>query len=149
MSPMADEPIVTVATYMNLAEADLARGKLQAEGIEAWLSDDNMLRMDWFYGNFLNGVKLQVKQEDAERAWEVLAEGIPPELQDEQAGGVFEQPKCPKCGSLDVSRVTFNRKMSYTLMYFGLPYPVPTTEHWLCEECGVAWIDDGAEGELG
>ncbi len=139
------DPVVTVATYMNLAEADLARGKLQAEGIEAWFADENMLRMNWFYGNFLNGVKLQVKSEDAERAWQVLAEEIPSEIRDEQTGEVYLQPRCPHCRSLDVSRVTFDRKTSYTLMWIGVPLPVGTKEHWICESCHAAWAASDEE----
>lgn len=142
MCAMAEDPIVTLATYMNLAEADLARGKLQSEGIECWLADDNMVRMSWLYGNLLNGVKLQVKQEDAEHAWEVLSEPIPPELQDDQTGKIYEQPKCPKCGSLDISYENRNRWMSLAVVWAtALPIPFFGTR-WRCDNCGAQWVNE-------
>jgi hypothetical protein len=49
----------------------LAKGSLEAAGIQAYLVDDNMIRMDWFISNLLGGIKLQVRAEDAEAAVEI------------------------------------------------------------------------------
>lgn len=40
--------LITVRSYWSLLEAELAKGALEAAGIECFLFDDNMLRMDWF-----------------------------------------------------------------------------------------------------
>lgn len=47
--------------FRDLPEALLAKGSLESAGIEAYLLDDNMIRMDWFISNLLGGIKLQVR----------------------------------------------------------------------------------------
>ena len=54
--------------FQNLPEALLAKGSLDSSGIECFLTDDNMVRMDWFMSNLLGGAKLLVNREDAEAA---------------------------------------------------------------------------------
>src|SRR4030081_3170408 len=52
---------VTLRQFRNLPEALIARGSLESAGIPAYLVDDNMVRMDWFYSNLLGGIKLKVQ----------------------------------------------------------------------------------------
>jgi hypothetical protein len=64
----------TVRTYWNLIEAELAKGLLDAEGIEAFLFDDNMIRMDYFQASALGGIKLRVDRKNLEEANLILNE---------------------------------------------------------------------------
>jgi hypothetical protein len=66
--------LVTIRTFWNLMEADLAKGLLDAAGIETFLFDDNMVRLDWFNANALGGVKLRVDAANVEAANQVLEE---------------------------------------------------------------------------
>jgi hypothetical protein len=66
--------LVTIRTFWNLMEADLAKGLLDAAGIEAFLFDDNMVRLDWFNANALGGVKLRVDASNVEAANQALEE---------------------------------------------------------------------------
>jgi len=66
--------LVVVRSYWNLLEAELAKGALDAAGIECFLFDDNMVRLDWFNANALGGVKLRVEPQDAEAAQRILDE---------------------------------------------------------------------------
>jgi hypothetical protein len=43
-------------------------------GIEAFLFDDNMVRLDWFNANALGGVKLRVDAANVEEANRILDE---------------------------------------------------------------------------
>jgi hypothetical protein len=52
--------LITVRSYWNLLEAELAKGALETAGIQCVLFDDNMVRMDWFNANAIGGVKLRV-----------------------------------------------------------------------------------------
>ncbi len=78
LQPPEDSPstefrnLVVVRSYWNLLEAELAKGLLEAAGIEAFLFDDNMVRMDWFNANALGGVKLRVDAANAEDASRIL-----------------------------------------------------------------------------
>ncbi|HEY7405199.1 MAG TPA: hypothetical protein VIB39_16865 [Candidatus Angelobacter sp.] len=136
---MADE-LVTVSTYRDLPEALIAQGKLQALGIPSFLADENVVRMDWFWSNLMGGVKLQVAPEDRDAAVEALDEEIPSSFTAEEVGEEYQQPACPKCGSLDIGFETLDKGIALTALYtVALPVPVPKNA-WKCEQCGARWI---------
>ena len=64
--------LVTIRQFRDLPEAILARGILDSAGIESFLADENIVRMDWFISNLVGGVKLKVRREDVEAANLVL-----------------------------------------------------------------------------
>jgi hypothetical protein len=74
------QDLVTIRQFRDLPEAILARGVLQSAGIEGFLADDNIVRMDWFISNLVGGIKLKVRREDLEAANEVLQEPAPGQL---------------------------------------------------------------------
>jgi len=57
-------------------EADLAKARLEAEGIPAFAADEYIVRFDWFYSNAVGGIRLQVAEPDAELAMEILASDL-------------------------------------------------------------------------
>jgi hypothetical protein len=63
------EKLVTIATYSNPIDANLAKIKLESEDIDCFLAGENAVAV---YGNIIGTVKLQVRQFDVERATEVL-----------------------------------------------------------------------------
>jgi Putative prokaryotic signal transducing protein len=130
---------VTLRKFRDLPEALLAKGSLESAGIQAYLVDDNMIRMDWFISNLLGGIKLKVRSEDAEAASEILNQPIP-EMLDVEGVGNFEQPKCPRCQSLDVNHEELNPLISYGTAYAGMPIPV-SKAGWTCHACGHQWED--------
>jgi hypothetical protein len=67
--------LVTLRQYMTLPEALLSKSILDSAGIESFLGDQHIVRMDWFLSNALGGVKLRVREEDAEAAAELLDRG--------------------------------------------------------------------------
>jgi hypothetical protein len=128
---------VTLCQFRDLPEALLAKGSLESAGIQAYLVDDNMIRMDWFISNLLGGIKLKVRPEDAEAASEILSQPIPETL-DVEGIGEFKQPKCPSCHSLDVTDGELNKFVSYGTAYVGVPIPV-YEKGWTCHACGNRW----------
>jgi hypothetical protein len=60
--------LVILRQFRDLPDATLARGILEAAGIETFFADDNIVRMDWFISNAVGGIKLKVKREDLEAA---------------------------------------------------------------------------------
>jgi hypothetical protein len=132
---------VTLRQFRDLPEALLAKGSLESAGIEAYLVDDNMIRMDWFISNLLGGIKLKVRPEDAEAAGEILNQPIP-EMLDVEGVGNFEQPRCPRCQSLDVTYEELNKEFSYLTAYAGVPIPM-YKKGWTCHACGNHWEEQG------
>jgi len=64
--------LVTVATFDQSAQARLAQNAIQSAGIQATVNDESLVAMDWLLSNAVGGVKIQVWEEDADRAVEVL-----------------------------------------------------------------------------
>jgi hypothetical protein len=64
--------LVTLRRFRDAPQAMLARSILQSAGIECFLGDENIVRMDWFWSYVVGGIKLWVRQEDAATAAELL-----------------------------------------------------------------------------
>lgn len=110
---------VIVGRYRDASTATIAKSLLDAAGIESFLAD-GVIQIDWLYSDALGGVKLLVRDEDAAAACELLEAQVP-ERFDVEGVGLYEQPKCPNCGSLDV--------------YFR----PPAKQGWNCSACGHRW----------
>jgi hypothetical protein len=129
-----------VRRFRDLPEAILARGSLESSGVECMLEDDNMVRLDWFISNAIGGVRLVVKPEDLEIANEILDQPIPEDF-DYSDSENFEQPKCPKCGSLDITFETLNKPVAYGSAWLGFPIPMKS-EKWICNTCNARWVEE-------
>lgn len=114
-----DLKLVMVRRFRDLPEALLAKGSLDSAAIEAFLADDNMVRLDWFISNLIGGVKLLVRPEDVEEATAVLDQPIPENFEVDGVGE-YQQPRCPQCNDLDISFEEFNTG-------------------WACHHCGHTW----------
>jgi len=69
--------VTTVKTYASEVQADLDRLLLEAAGIEAFLPDENSAVVG--YDPVVNALRLQVRDDDAEKALSILEEkvGVP------------------------------------------------------------------------
>ena len=132
--------LVSIRQFRDLPEALLARGRLESSGIECFLGDDNMVRMDWFISNFVGGVKLKVKREDAEIAHSILNEPVPENF-DVEGVGEYQQPRCPECKSVDISFEQLHKPLAYGSAWVGVPIPFQR-KMWKCQECGHQWRDE-------
>jgi len=141
------EALVNVEKFRDLTAAMIARSLLESDGIQCFLQDENFVRMDWGYSQFIGWIRLQVAPADLERGRELLAAPIPEELDVADGEEPEPQPRCPQCGSLDVSHPGIRKGWSYFLLWLGFPVPVPS-DRWHCESCRVEWIDDGKEAEV-
>jgi len=136
--------LVTIRQFRDLPEALLAKGCLESVGIECFLGDENLVRLDWFISNFIGGIKLNVKVADVENARKILDEPILEGLY-VQGVGLYEQPRCPKCQSLDVNFKELDRPIAYMSAFLSVPMPVHRRA-WRCHSCDAEWEDDGAQG---
>jgi hypothetical protein len=136
--------VVTVRKFRDLPEALLAKGSLDSAGVECWLADDNLVRLDWFISNFVGGIKLQVRKEDGNIANEILEQPIPEDFEVEGVGE-YQQPRCPECHSLDISFEELNKPVAFASAYVGLPIPLHHRA-WRCHECKHQWKDAASAG---
>ena len=133
--------LVTIRQFRDLPEALLAKGSLESSGIECFLADENLVRLDWFISNFIGGIKLKVRAPDVINAQKVLDEPILEGLY-VHGVGLYEQPRCPKCQSLDVNFQELDRPIAYMSAFLRVPMPVQRPA-WHCQSCDVEWEDDG------
>jgi len=140
---MEMQKLVTIRQFRDLPEALLAKGSLESAGIECFLADENLVRLDWFISNFIGGIKLNVRAADAENAQTLLDEPILEGLY-VQGVGLYEQPRCPKCQSLDVNFQELDRPIAYMSAFLRVPKPVQRPA-WRCHACDAEWEDDGSD----
>ena len=139
------QKLVMVRRFRDLPDALVAKGVLDSAGIESFLGNDNVVRMDWYWSNILGGIKLMVRGEDEEAATAVLNAPIPSEF-DVEGAGHYEQPRCPKCGSEAISLKDLQRAVGLTGLFFSIPIPVHS-QSWKCDSCGNEWRAEPEESQ--
>jgi hypothetical protein len=140
----------TIAEFRESFEAHLARGKLESEGIPAVVIDENIPNTG-LYAESFDCVKLQVPEEDVERAREILTEDHTAEIEaiEEEEFETEPEPEevCPRCGSHSISA------RGYSLLSLLTPFlcasPVYLRKKGMvCKDCGAKWKnEDSAEPE--
>ena len=128
---MSDK-LITLATYTYTTEAYVLTAKLEAEEIEYFLKNENLLSTQQFLSNAVGGMDVQVREKDLEKAKAILkiveqnrkeSQEVPAELTKD-----FEKVLiyCPECESSNVYR----KKGSF--FSFG------AKEH-VCVDCKHKW----------
>jgi hypothetical protein len=135
------QALVIIRQFRDLPEALLAKGCLESAGIECFLADENLVRLDWFISNFLGGIKLKVKPADVENARKILDEPILEGIY-VHGVGLYEQPRCPQCDSLDVNFQELG-PLGYISAALNAPVSASRTA-WRCRSCAAEWEEDGA-----
>jgi hypothetical protein len=64
--------LVTIRTFYQLIEAQLAKARLEDVGIPAFLRDEHTISINPLYTHTLGGIKLQVHEADEVLALQVL-----------------------------------------------------------------------------
>lgn len=123
-----------IANYQYSSEAYLFKGKLESEGIEVFLQNENTVNTDPLLSNAVGGVKLFVKSEDVMRAKQIL-DSIP-EYSIDDNGALLS---CPNCGEEKIEMVTTIKDVkSFFAFLYGLltlSMPFYTKHKYKCESC--------------
>jgi len=134
--------IVTLARYSFPTEAYIHKTKLESEGIWAFVADAETVTANWLYSNAIGGVRLQVKQEDVEKASEILNREPEPLEWDENLDedeDKEEEMLCPECSSADVEYERYSIRLIF-LSWLLLSVPLPFFKRkWKCQQCGYSW----------
>jgi hypothetical protein len=133
----------TIARFRDLPAAQLARGRLEAEGIPAFLADQYFVGVNWQLSYAVGGIRLQVPYEHAEEARNILALDNSAALSDLQLSmaPVDAKDLCPSCGSADIRQNKLSRKSGAMSLLLGLPILFWGTR-LSCEQCGQSWIPE-------
>ncbi len=128
--------LITVATFSRAMGAHLSKARLESEGIECFVADEFTVTMNWLYSNAIGGVKLNVKESDAQRAAEILRQE-PISTDSTEIGE--DGPRCPKCDSPDVYYEGYSRRLVFaSWLLSGVLFPF-LKRKWRCRACGHEW----------
>ncbi len=132
-----NQRFLVLRRFRDLPDALLFKSILDSADIECFLADENTIRMDWLWSNLLGGIKLCVRKLDADAASSLLEQDVPDVLEVEGVGE-YQQPRCPKCRSLQVSFQGLNKAADYASALLGGPRPLHRSL-WECDACGRQW----------
>ena len=68
---VGDKPVI-LRRYRDMPQAYADKSALESAGIQCFLWNANLVRMDWLWSNALDGIKLVVRESDAEDAARIL-----------------------------------------------------------------------------
>ena len=101
--------LVTLAAFNMPYQAHLAKSRLEAAGVPAFIRDEHLISINPLYSPALGGVKVQVPDVHLKEAREILDSTPDVELTDDEALSAIpiEEPgpeppgimECPHCGS--------------------------------------------------
>jgi predicted RNA-binding Zn-ribbon protein involved in translation (DUF1610 family) len=140
-----DDPgdeLIVINRYYSVPDAELARGRLESEGIPAFVCDENMVGAQWLYSQVIDGMRLMVRAQDAVKAAEIL--GLEPIHEEELAreAGATEDVICPKCGSNNVWRGSSSglpRIMAWAVTFIWDMIALIPSGRFRCLSCGHIW----------
>ncbi len=128
------QSLIEIANYQYSSEAYLFKGKLESEGIEVFLQNENTINTDPILSNALGGVKIFVYSEDVLKARHIL-DAIPVY----SVGDKGELLSCPNCASQKINMATTIKDVkSFLAFIYGLltlTMPLFSKQKYKCESC--------------
>ncbi len=129
-----EEQFQIVGRYQYSSEALIFKGKLESEGIEVYIRDNNIVDSNPLYSNAVGGIKLFVKSEDFEKAQLVLSDVSQYSLNEKN-----QLIKCPKCNAEQVEMVTSIKDIrSFLAFLFSVLVvymPFYSKHKYKCQSC--------------
>lgn len=124
----------TIANFQYSSEAQIVKGRLEAEGIGVFLMDEFTIDTDPLVSNAIGGVKLKVLSDDALKARHILNS-----INQYSLNNDGEEIHCPQCQSQKVQLFpTINDRKTFFWFIFGFIFsalPLFTKHKYKCEAC--------------
>ena len=96
-----EDSFTLIGRFQYSAEALIYKGKLESEGIEVYMRDNNTIDSNPLYSNAIGGVKLFVRNDQQEKANTILSQISSYSLDDNN-----KLIKCPKCDEEQIEMIT-------------------------------------------
>lgn len=123
-----------IANYQFSSEAYLIKGKLESEGVEVFLQNENTINTDPLLSNAVGGVKLFVNTDDVIKAKQILSS-----IQEYSLDDNGELLKCPNCGMQKIVMFTTIKDVkSFFAFIYGLltlSMPFYSKHKYKCQNC--------------
>jgi len=142
------DKIITLTTFMFPTEAYSLIARLEEEGIECSLGDENIVSVQSFLSNAVGGVKVNIKESDSEKALSILNQISKDNKREERQVDekwakdfVPVESFCPECDSSNIYRRKFPLYKTILAIVFApiyLPLLFLAKKHY-CADCGHIW----------
>ncbi len=97
--------LITLKRFDNPVQANILKTRLEHEGIDCYLHDENLLTLNPFFNVMVGGIKVKISDADQEQAQIVLDHIEDEPIKDNHK----EIIHCPNCGSNDL--YSYNKSM--------------------------------------
>ncbi len=129
--------LVTLQVFNSAVDAHILRSKLESEGITSFIHDEHTVGLNPLWNVTVGGVKLQVNEDDYEKAKSILNEVQKSEYLDENGEPIC----CPKCNSANIigQYTTMIKSVkgifSFLLSLLLFTYPLYVETIFKCGNC--------------
>lgn len=125
------ENIVVLRQFDNVIEANIVKGKLDANGIPCFLTDENLANLYPGQPYLSIRARLHIFEKDVQHAQQIMSESNLMVLDKDTA-------QCPQCLSLNLDRDFPNKEGRNVLeglriLFFGVFFP--QSKIYRCQEC--------------
>ncbi len=131
---MENSIFTLIGRFQYSSEAIIYQGKLESEGIEVFMRDAAIVDANPLYSNAVGGIKMYVKNDDAEAAKKSIAQISAFSLDDNN-----QLIKCPNCGAEKIEMMTSIKDIKSLLAFVFSAlisiYPFHTKHKYKCQSC--------------
>ena len=130
------ETFKTIARFQYSTEAQIIKGRLEADGIQVFLFDNLTIDTDPLVSNAIGGVKLKVLATQALEAQHILNSINKYALDDE--GNVLNCPNC-KSERVELFSTIKDAKsfVAFLMSFLVSTLPIYTKHKYRCEDCNT------------
>ena len=129
--------LVTAQTFNDSVSAHLVKTRLENEGIECYIFDENINNIMPIYGQAVGGIRIKIKEEDVPKAKGLMEEWeLRPHLD-----RTDETLTCAACGSYEIyggfkSFKTSLGWLTLAISFLFMIYPFYSKTVYRCKRCG-------------
>ena len=128
------DTFVTIARFPYSTEAQIVKGRLEADGIAVFLRDNLTIDTDPLVSQAIGGVKLKVLAKNEEKARAILKSIKAYSVDDE--GNPIVCPNCKNDHTELYSTITnFKSLISFLIGFISGTLPFSTRYQYKCEDC--------------
>ncbi len=129
--------LITVKVFDNSIEAHILKSRLESEGIDCFIFDDNMVSLNPLYNVTLGGIKLKVREVDVEQVNTIIDQIDSLKSVDDNDQII----KCPNCDSTDLYTGYKSMKgtkgiLSAIVSFLFMVFPIYYKTVYKCKVCG-------------
>lgn len=131
--------LVTIQVYEDFFKASRDKQWLMSNGLTAYIANELTIQTDWLLHNALNGIQLQVFEEDVEVAQALLKQSF----EEVEVEFTLDPPpfsfNCPSCGSNHIYRDEKPGGLfGVSILFLGFPIRLKSSV-FHCRYCQHTW----------